>query len=267
MPLALLVGPAAASAEDLLPPQIIHEPCDAYQTGKPFTVRAQFYDDSALFDPKVVFRTRRVTEWRSTPFKKGEGADFEATIKARDLKGPLEYFIETFDENGNGPARYGSPEAPVRVLPSSEEQECQQTGALLGPLKTYDTSKPEPPRKPQKPQPAQGPGHQAPPSATTQTPKSTDTPRSPPPAAGQHGGVLDISEPPQPAKEGCAADDPPAYCSPWLWVGLSAGLLAAGGAGFGIWWALEGQGGGGLPPVERVNLQIGNTSSPTGAIP
>ncbi|MBI3178884.1 MAG: hypothetical protein HYZ27_04445, partial [Deltaproteobacteria bacterium] len=42
------------------------------------------------------------------------------------LRGSLEYFIETFDEHGNGPARLGSPEAPLRMRPTTEEYSCEQ---------------------------------------------------------------------------------------------------------------------------------------------
>lgn len=222
----ILANSPALAAEDLLPPQIIHEPCEFYKRGQSFTIRAQFYDDSPLFDPKVVFRTQKVTEFRTIPFVKGKGSDFEAVIKAKDLRGTLEYFLETFDENGNGPARYGGPDAPVRVLPAADPPECVQTGDAFSPLKSVDASSPSDPS-----------GEEG----VTST-KATE-------------GSQVVTPPVPPAKQGCEADDAPAYCSPLLWTLVGIGVLgAAAGVSVGIWYATQTSGS--LPPPDRVSITI-----------
>jgi hypothetical protein len=50
----------------------------------------------------------------------GEGEDwdvgrFEAVIPGDVVSGDLEYFIEAFDQRGNGPARYADADLPVKV--------------------------------------------------------------------------------------------------------------------------------------------------------
>jgi hypothetical protein len=210
----VLALPSYARAEDLLPPQIIHEPCDYYQKGQPFTVRAQFFDDSALFDPKVVYRNAKGGDWRTVAFRKGDDIDFVAVIKVKDLRGPLEYFIETFDENGNGPARYGTPEAPVRVLPSDDAPDCQQTGEPQMQMRTFETepNTPVPPTKP--------PDATTPPTGTgTATSSGTNTTASPQTGAaatpssttgssssGTGTNAL-TTQPPPPAASGCDLPD------------------------------------------------------------
>lgn len=196
---------ALAAAEDNLPPQIVHEPCEFYQKGKPFTIIARIYDDSPLFDPKVVYRSSRVKDWRSASFSKAAGTDdFKATIRSRDLRGSLEYFIETFDENGNGPARYGSPDAPVRVLPSEEAEECIQTGQDFGPIKSVDSSK------------LGGPTRGKDGDGTTETIET----------GGRWVGDPLTQEIPPSAKTGCNADNAPIYCSPVLWTVLGVAVAA-----------------------------------------
>ena len=41
---------------------------------------------------------------------------YEAVIPAEQVTKAVVYFIEAFDEQGNGPAREGTPEQPIRVL-------------------------------------------------------------------------------------------------------------------------------------------------------
>ena len=150
------LSPIAAWAEDLIPPQIVHEPCEEYQVGEPFGIWARFYDDSPIFDPKVVYHPIGVDEWQSAPFVKQMGSeDFLAEIPVTALRGGMEYFIEVFDENGNGPARYGGPDVPIRVFPSANAPRCRQIphsgqtfDATVGSQK--DNPPPDPYAQPQK---------------------------------------------------------------------------------------------------------------------
>lgn len=238
---AALCAPAAA--EDNLPPQIVHEPCEFYQKGKPYTVIARIYDDSPLFDPKVVYRSSRVKDWRSASFSKAAGSDdFKATIRSRDLRGPLEYFIETFDENGNGPARYGSPDAPVRVLSSDEAPECIQTGQDLEPIKSVDSSN----------------------LGQSTGGKTGDGATETAEAGGRWSGDPLTQEKPSPAKTGCAADDAPIYCSPLLWTVL--GGLVAAGIIVPVAFVATTSSGGTTEPPDYVDLTISGPDV-TGALP
>jgi hypothetical protein len=252
-------------AQDNLPPQIVHEPCEVYQKGRPYSVVARFYDESPIFDPKVIYRTGKVSDWRNASFRKKQGTDdFVAVIKARDLRGPLDYFIETFDENGNGPARYGNPDAPVRILPSDDAPECSQTGDdSFAPVKSLGSSvrepgePDEPPDEPSEPPPV---GTEAPPAGTASTgPQSTVS-------AVSADSALTAEAPP-PARTGCDADDPPAYCSPILWTAVGIGVVGAGFGGFAIWcWGLDGcsSSTAGVPDEVSLGVSVGDV---TGVLP
>ena len=201
--LALLLVPRAevAASEDTLPPSIVHEPCEQYKKGYGFEIRARFLDDSAIFDPKVIYRSGG-DFWRNVPFVREQRTDdFKAFIRAKDLKGPLEYFIEAFDENGNGPARYGSPEAPVKVLPALAPEECRQI-IEMHPM----TARPLSP--------------------------SSAPPAAPSPSAATPGDDADAalkSPVPPPAGGFCSGPERPFYCQPWVW-GV-AGAVVVGGVG------------------------------------
>jgi len=131
--LVSVIGSAGrvARAEDRLPPLIVHEPCEVYARGRAFVIQARFLDDSKLFDPSVIYRNGNRALWKSVPFAAhGSQGDFSATIEASALSGSLEYFIQVFDELGNGPARYGSVDAPVVVRPSRDPPPCRQVPLL-----------------------------------------------------------------------------------------------------------------------------------------
>jgi len=131
-----------ALAMDTLMPRIVHEACTEFEKGKLFDVLARFEDESQLFDPKVIYRTRSDSHWKHAAFTKdADTENFRATIKSRELRGPLEYFIEVFDEYGNGPARMGSPDAPIRVVPARAPDECQQIPVAAAVVTTTEGSK------------------------------------------------------------------------------------------------------------------------------
>ena len=129
--------PRAALAEDITAPRIVHEACEAYEIDKPVELRAKFYDESPIFDPKVIWRMASGGDWKYAEFKKDRATEvFVAKFKA-DYRAPIEYFIEVFDENGNGPARLGTPEAPVKLIASKRSVRCIQIpAASLGIIKT-----------------------------------------------------------------------------------------------------------------------------------
>ena len=224
--------PTSGWAEDLIPPQIVHEPCEEYQVGEPFGIWARFYDESPIFDPKVVYRSMGADAWQSAPFVKQMGSeDFLAEIPVTALRGGMEYFIEVFDENGNGPARYGGPEIPMRVFPSASARLCRQIPQAVGtfgstrgsrgqnaPVNPYAQPQPQPYAQPQ-PQPYAQPQPQPAKEVVPLTPTT-------PPAADE---ALPVDPCEQPSR--------PMYCEAWLWVGIST--VAILGAGFGLFQALS----------------------------
>lgn len=297
--LVITVAPGAAAAQDdTIPPGIVHEPCEFYVKRGHFEIRARFYDDSPIFDPKVLYRTRS-RKWRSVSFKKeASSPDFVATIKRRQLKGVLEYFIEVFDENGNGPARFGSPEAPVRVRPTKRlKKKCVQIPENAAAPVVAETTIPggETPEE-------EGEEHDASAAAEMQAAEASseaDTSESEattsegeataaatdevtgggdaPAAAsagdlgaeGERPQVIRIDQPPPPpAKQGCAADDAPLYCSPVLWSIVGGVVVVGAATGVGIYFATQGSDSGGssgsgvIP--DRFTLRVSGPD-PTGA--
>lgn len=118
-------GPASAWAqgEDLEPPVIQHQPQEQAVQGAPLVLRAVIIDASGVFQPAVYVRSvgRHENYLSIAMVQEGAPSHYQATIPASRVEGTLEYFIEAFDEHGNGPARVGRPDAPIRlraVLPS-----------------------------------------------------------------------------------------------------------------------------------------------------
>ena len=209
--IGLMSSPAQAA--DMLPPSIIHEACTQYLKGAPFDIIARFEDESQLFDPKVMYRARGDSHWKAAPFVKDAGVEnFRATITAKDLKGTLQYFIEVFDEFGNGPARMGSPEAPITVEPSKAPESCNQVPTITKPRGVTSGSGPAVSLEP------------IPPKSTAATGIGTAT------SLMMHPLV-------PPVTRSCEQADRPLYCEAWLW-GIVGGLAIVGG-GVGLYLFLR----------------------------
>lgn len=118
---ALVVTPARAQ-EDTEPPAIVHDEVRSARVGEPVVIRATITDPSGVFDPTLLYRVAGDGEFLRLPMTKATGEEdawdedrFEATIPGEVVGGDLEYFIEAFDEMGNGPARYADADLPVKV--------------------------------------------------------------------------------------------------------------------------------------------------------
>jgi hypothetical protein len=107
---------AAAVLDDTNPPVIAHTPVTRAERGKQTPVFAKITDESKIF-PQIFFRF-------------GPGSPYEKPIDMKPVRGQrnqwggnlpappgnvLEYYIEAYDEFGNGPARAGEPDRPFRI--------------------------------------------------------------------------------------------------------------------------------------------------------
>src|SRR5438445_4620641 len=116
----------AARADDTAPPVITHTPVAKGEKGKQTPVVARITDESKIF-PQVFYRFVA-------------GAQYEKPIDMKLVKGQknqwganlppppgsvLEYYIEAYDEFGNGPARAGDPDKPFAIdfVPAEVAQE------------------------------------------------------------------------------------------------------------------------------------------------
>jgi hypothetical protein len=111
---ASLAAPGLARA-DSSPPVITHVRLERAPIGTALVVRAKIDDDSAIFAPSVSVRPVGKSGYDNLAMTLA-GDFYEATIPAEQVTADLEYFIEAFDEHGNGPAREGAPESPIRVV-------------------------------------------------------------------------------------------------------------------------------------------------------
>jgi hypothetical protein len=128
-----IAKPQKASSGDTKPPAIRHTKVERAPLGQAIVIRAEIIDESDIFAPSVQFRPKGSKEYDSIEMR-DNGAEYEAKIPAEQVNTDIEYYIEAFDSAGNGPARAGSPEEPIRV-------------------KVFDPSKPESKSRATKPRP------------------------------------------------------------------------------------------------------------------
>jgi hypothetical protein len=110
---ALLVATFAfaARADDTQPPLIRHVPVAKAMKGDSVSISAQMEDQSEIFAPTLYFRYPGARGYSSIAMAR-KGDSFVASVQAT---ADIEYWIEAYDEFGNGPTREGSPERPHKV--------------------------------------------------------------------------------------------------------------------------------------------------------
>jgi len=112
----LLFCGAAARADDTTPPVIAHAPVSRGDRGKQTPVFAKITDESKIF-PQVFFRFGAANPYeKPIDMKqvKGQKNQWGANLPA-PAGNVVEYYIEAYDEFGNGPARAGDPDRPFRI--------------------------------------------------------------------------------------------------------------------------------------------------------
>ena len=120
----LCCAQAGRAAGDSSAPVITHTPVARAPAG-PVKIGAKITDESKIF-PQVFFRYSGGAFEPPVDLKKVKGSkdQYEATVMG---KAGLEYYVECYDEYGNGPARAGSPEQPFKV-----ELEAEGSAAAPG---------------------------------------------------------------------------------------------------------------------------------------
>jgi hypothetical protein len=138
--LALLLAPAARAA-DTTAPVIEHKPVPYTAKGAKFVEVFAKITDEDKFYPQVFYRYGPGEYSKPVDMKpvKGQKGSWGAAL---DIKGDLlEYYIEAYDDSGNGPGRSADPEKPWRVDTSGAG------GAIAS------TPPPPPPKKAEPPPP------------------------------------------------------------------------------------------------------------------
>src|SRR5229473_2353182 len=119
---------AAKVLEDNDPPLLTHTPVTTAMKGKPLTITAHAFDPSGVFGPILYLRKKGLPGSEYIPMrmaasKTGAAGDYALEVPAALVNvDALEYYIEAWDNAGNGPARVGSPESPLPVKVEEEKK-------------------------------------------------------------------------------------------------------------------------------------------------
>lgn len=191
----LVASAAVARADDTQPPIIRHTPVSKAMKGDAVSVSADMEDESEIFAPTLYFRYPGAKNYSSIPMTKKGGSTYVATVQAT---ADVEYWIEAYDEFGNGPAREGSPDRPHKVTVAEK--------TVSRP--TVVAARPEP--KPEPPPP--------PPAAAEPEPESVVL-DAPPPAP--------LPEPPAFTEPTVITEDPKPIYREWWFIGGGVAVTAA----------------------------------------
>jgi hypothetical protein len=123
-------APAAPEAQtgpdDVEPPSITHTPVTKTLKGKQVTISARITDPSGVFQPLVYVRKKGMGTGDFIPIKMAGSrltqGDYTAEIPPALASADLEYYVEAYDNAGNGPARAGSPENPIQLKVEEEQK-------------------------------------------------------------------------------------------------------------------------------------------------
>lgn len=111
--LAILVLAAAADRKG---PDIQHTAPAEARANQELVVEAKITDPSGVFEPRLYWRPAgSTTQFIPVSMSSGGKGRYTATIPSASVAGDLEYFLEAYDSQGNGPTRHGSSQAPLRV--------------------------------------------------------------------------------------------------------------------------------------------------------
>lgn len=104
--------------KDTAAPVVEHTPVTTHDGKGPVVISARITDDSAIFEPTLVVRAASGAgaAFMRVPLVKGEADSYSAEVPAALLAGDVEYLVEAFDENGNGPSRVGDESAPLKIV-------------------------------------------------------------------------------------------------------------------------------------------------------
>ncbi len=112
--LLCLALPAAAQ-EAPVGPALDHTPVVHATPGEPLTLTATIHSGNGVFQPIVSFRHVGEAAWVKVPLLPSGGDLYSATIPGASLGSDIEYYLEAYDNDGNGPARAGSADVPFRI--------------------------------------------------------------------------------------------------------------------------------------------------------
>jgi len=130
-------GPARPAALDTTPPTIEHAPLRQVTSARRIDILARIGDPSGVAFPRLYYRRVGETHYEVVRMRRHDG-QFRATIPGFAVAKPgIEYYLEAFDEAGNGPASHGTPDHPHHVTVGQPLTRSEQP-----PVKTQPGSAP-----------------------------------------------------------------------------------------------------------------------------
>lgn len=102
----------ADSSDDKKAPVIRHTAIEVATEGAQVVISAEIRDDSGIFAPTLWYRFPGDDTYSSADLVYDGDRVYTAKVTASR---PVEYWLEAYDELGNGPARSGTPEKPYRI--------------------------------------------------------------------------------------------------------------------------------------------------------
>lgn len=125
-PPAAAAPEAQTGPEDVDPPSITHTPVTKSLKNRAITITARITDPSGVFQPVVYVRKKGMGTGDYVPIKmvgsRLTQGDYSVEIPAALVSADLEYYLEAYDNAGNGPARAGSPENPMQLKVEEEQK-------------------------------------------------------------------------------------------------------------------------------------------------
>jgi hypothetical protein len=112
---ALLAAFPARAAVDDDPPKIDHAPVEEAPAGAALALSAAITDDSEIFEPTLYYRVAGTRKFLSASMHRIGVTRYSAAIPEAVMTADVEYFIEAYDSNGNGPSQFASADKPQRV--------------------------------------------------------------------------------------------------------------------------------------------------------
>ncbi len=111
-----LPAPAPAAPEDVTAPRIVHTAVASASRGRTLRLTAKIVDDdSGVATAQACWRNVWQSEYECQAMGDAGDDQFGTEVPARAVADGFAYYLEAWDNAGNGPARSGAPELPHAV--------------------------------------------------------------------------------------------------------------------------------------------------------
>ncbi len=123
-------GVTAVADDDTRPPVITHEPVLKASRWGELKISAHIVDDkSGVFNPQLCWRNAFSADFECGALLSTGADEYASAIPARAVGEGLAYYLEAFDNAGNGPTRSGSPQSPHFVTLEEKNPQLKQVVA------------------------------------------------------------------------------------------------------------------------------------------